>query len=190
MYPNFIQHIKRYISLSEDEEQILLKYIKPLTLKKKAYLLQEGEICKANYFVESGCLRMFFINEKGTEQIVQFALENWWLADYMSLTMQTKSPFYIQTIEPAEIIAIDFKKQDELFDELPQMERYFRIMMQRAYAATQRRFKFFHDYTKEENYRFFVSLFPEFVQRIPQYMLASYLGLTPEYLSELRKKHG
>ncbi len=190
MYPNFIQHVKRYVSLNEDEEQILLKYIKPLILQKKSYLLREGEICKANYFVESGCLRMFFINDKGTEQIVQFALENWWLADYMSLTIQTKSLFYIQTIEPSEIIAVDAQKQDELFKELPQMERYFRIMMQRAYAATQRRFKFFHDYTKEENYRVFVSLFPEFVQRIPQYMLAAYLGLTPEYLSELRKKHG
>lgn len=188
MYPNFIQHLKRYIALNEAEEQLLLHYIKPISLKKKDFLLREGEICKANYFVESGCLRMFFINEKGTEQIVQFALENWWMADNMSLIMQAKSPFYIQAIEHAEVIAVDYHKQEELFTRLPQMERYFRIIMQRVYAASQMRLKFFYDYSKEENYRAFVALFPEFVQRIPQYMLASYLGLTPEYLSELRKK--
>ncbi len=188
MYPNFIQHLKRYIKLSAAEEQLLISFVKPITLKKKDYLLREGETCKANYFVESGCLRMFFINEKGTAQIVQFALENWWMADNMSLIMQKPSPFYIQAIENAAVIAIDWQKQDELFSQIPQLERYFRIIMQRVYAASQMRLKFFYDYSKEENYRAFVSLFPEFVQRIPQYMLASYLGLTPEYLSELRKR--
>ena len=189
MYPNFINHIKKYVALTVDEEQVLLRYIKPLSPKKKTYLLEEGNICKANYFVESGCLRMFYINEKGTEQVTHFALENWWLADYMSLSLQVKSQFYIQAIENSEIIAIEHHKQEELFAKLPQLDRYFRILMQRVYGAAQMRVKFFHDYSKEENYRTFVAQFPEFVQRIPQYMLASYLGLTPEYLSELRKKH-
>lgn len=188
MYPNFISHLKNYISLNDDEVQLLLTYIKPLTFKKKDFLTQEGQICKANYFVEKGLLRMFFINEKGIEQTTQFALENWWISDYMSFSMQQKSQFYIQAVEDSETVAIEYHKQEALFKQLPQLERYFRIMMQRAYAAAQMRVKYFHVYSKEENYRQFVSLFPAFVQRIPQYMLASYLGLTPEYLSELRKK--
>lgn len=185
---HFINHLKKHISLNEEETQVLLKHIRLIDIKKKEFLLEEGQICKANYFVEQGLLRMYFINEKGVEQITQFALENWWLSDYMSFSMQLPAKFYIQAVEDSKVIAVAYHQQDELFDQLPQLERYFRIMMQRAYAASQMRFKYFYDYSKEENYRLFVSLFPEFVQRIPQYMLASYLGLTPEYLSELRKK--
>jgi len=185
---NFLQHIKNIVPLDEEETRTLASYIRIIKVKKKAFLLEEEQICKSNYFVEKGCLRMFFINEKGTEQITHFALENWWIADYMSFSMQTKSQFFIQAIEESEIIAIDFHRQEALFTALPKLERYFRIMLQRAYAASQMRVKFFHDYSKEESYRHFISLFPKFAQRIPQYMLASYLGLTPEYLSELRKK--
>lgn len=188
MYPNFVTHLRKYISLTEDEVELLLSSIKPLVVAKKDYLLKEGQICKANYFVEQGLLRMFFINNKGIEQNTQFALENWWIADYMSLAKQAGSHFYIQSVEASTIIAIEHHKQDQLLSELPQLERYFMLMMQRAYAASQMRVKFFHIYSKEENYRQFVHLFPDFVQRIPQYMLASYLGLSPEYVSELRKK--
>jgi CRP/FNR family transcriptional regulator len=188
MHQNFIIHLKKYISLDDEEVELLLSSVKPLIVNKKDFLIKEGQICKANYFVEQGLLRMFFINDKGIEQTTQFALENWWLADYMSLTKQNGSHFYIQAVEASTIIAIEHHKQDQLLKQLPQLERYFRLMMQRAYAAAQMRVKYFHIYSKEENYRFFVRSFPNFVQRIPQYMLASYLGLTPEYVSELRKK--
>jgi CRP/FNR family transcriptional regulator len=185
---SFIDHIRKYVALSADDLQFLSANVKTITVKKKQFLLEEGKIGKANYFVEKGLLRMFFINDKGVEQITQFALENWWLSDYMSFTLQAPSHFYIQAIEVSEVVVVEYHNQEELFKKLPQLERYFRIIIQRAYAASQMRFKYFYDYSKEENYRLFVSLFPEFVQRIPQYMLASYLGLTPEYLSELRKK--
>ena len=185
---NFIDHLKKHISLTDEEIKTLSNLIKVKKFKKKEFLLKEGQICKANYFVETGLLRMFYISTKGIEQITHFALENWWISDYMSFTMQTEGKFYIQAVEDSEIILIEYHKQEELFKQLPQLERYFRIMTQRAYAASQMRIKYFHDHSKEENYRLFVSLFPKFVQRIPQYMLASYLGITPEYLSELRKK--
>ena len=185
---NFINHLRKHIHLTADEVQVLSAFIKIKKFEKKEFLLKEGQICKANYFVETGLLRMFYINNKGIEQITQFALENWWISDYMSFIMQSEAKFYIQAVENSEIVAIEHQKQEELFKQLPQLERYFRIMTQRAYAASQMRVKYYHDYSKEENYRVFVSLFPDFVQRIPQYMLASYLGITPEYLSELRKK--
>jgi CRP/FNR family transcriptional regulator len=183
-----ITHIKKNISVSTEEEQIINGHVRLISIKKKAWLLSEGDICHSNYFVEKGCLRMYYITDKGTEQITQFALENWWLADYMSLIMQKPSPFFIQAIEDAQVIALDHHKQEELLQQVPAMERYFRLMMQRAYAAMQMRIKYMHDFSKEEVYHQFSGLFPGFVQRIPQYMLASYLGLTPEYLSEIRKK--
>ena len=185
---NFINHLKKHISLTEDDINILSSLVKVREYKKKEFLLKEGQVCKANYFVEVGLLRMFYINNKGIEQVTHFALENWWLSDYMSFIMQSPAKFYIQAIEKSQVVLIEHHKQEELFEQLPQLERYFRIMTQRAYAASQMRVKYHHDHSKEENYRLFVSLFPDFVQRIPQYMLASYLGFTPEYLSELRKK--
>lgn len=184
----FITHIRNYISLTDEEEQLINARTRALALKKKTYLLSEGDICRSNYFVEKGCLRMYYLTDKGNEQITQFALENWWLTDQMSFLMQKPSPFFIQAIEDTQVIAIDHHKQDELLLQVPKMERYFRLMMQRAYAAMQMRIKYLHDFSKEGAYHQFSTSFPAFVQRIPQYMLASYLGLTPEYLSEIRKK--
>jgi len=159
-----------------------------LELKKKEYLLTEGQVCKFNYFVEKGCIRMFYINDKIVEQTTQFALEEWWLSDYFSFAKQLPSQYSIQAVEKSLVVAIDYQLQDKLFDEIPQLERYFRIMMQRALAASQLRVKLIYQLSKEEMYKHFNTSFPHFFQRVPQYMIASYLGLTPEYLSELRKK--
>ena len=131
---------------------------------------------------------MFFINEKGVEQTVQFALENWWLSDYTSFTAQKPSDFYIQAVEKSQIISLDYQAQEKMLQEFPVMERYFRLIHQRVHAASQYRLKALFSQTREEIYREFVKQYPEFIQRIPQYLLASFLGFTPEYLSELRAK--
>jgi len=131
---------------------------------------------------------MYFIDTKLNEQITQFALEHWWMADYFSFMDNKPSPYFIQTIEKSEILAINTTSFEDMLRELPQMERYFRIIMQRAVAASQLRFKYMYEMSKEEFYQHFSISFPEFVQRVPQYMIASYLGLTPQYVSELRKK--
>ena len=187
-YPGFIAHIRRYVELSEQDVETIESYVYPLELKKREFLVTEGQVCKYNYFVEKGCLRMFYINEKMTEITVQFALETWWLSDYFSFARQMPSEYSIQAVEKSLVIAIDYSEQDKLFAEVPQLERYFRIMMQRALAASQLRIKLIYQLSKEEMYRHFNASFPAFFQRVPQYMIASYLGITPEYLSELRKK--
>ena len=187
-YPCFIAHIKKYVTLSEQDIAMLESYIQPFELKKKACLLTEGQVCRYNYFVESGCLRMYYLNDKMQEQTTQFALETWWLSDYFSFAKQKPSEYTIQAVEKSVVLAIDFQQQEKLFAELPQMERYFRIMMQRALAASQLRVKLIYQLSKEEMYKHFSTSFPKFLQRVPQYMLASYLGLTAEYLSELRKR--
>lgn len=188
MYPNFITHIRQFVELDENSIEVLLRHVQHITLKKKEFLLKEGQICRSVYFVEKGCLRMFFIDNKITEQITQFALEHWWISDFMSFTNHKPSEYFIQTVEKSEIIVIDEQSFEALLKELPEMERYFRIVMQRAWAASQLRVKYMYELSKEEFYYHFCTSFPEFVQRVPQYMIASYLGLTPEYVSELRKK--
>lgn len=186
---SLVQHIKKFVSISEKEEEILNSFIKPYNSSKKEILLSNGEVSKSLYFVEKGCLRMYFINEKSAEQITQFALEGWWLTDFFSFMDNTPSDYFIQTIEASELISIDRKIFDDLLKALPQLERYFRIIMQKNLAASQLRTKYLYEMSKEEFYYHFSSNFPDFIQRVPQYMIASYLGLTPEYVSELRKRN-
>jgi CRP/FNR family transcriptional regulator len=188
MHSNLIKQIRKYLELDDNSIEILNKYFKPITYKKKEFLLNEGQVCRSLYFVEKGCLRMFFINKK-TEQITQFAIENWWISDFFSFTDNKPSTYFIQTVENSEILSFDMFTFEAMLKELPQMERYFRIIMQRAVAASQLRIKYMFELSKEEFYLHFCNSFPEFVQRVPQYMIASYLGLTPEYVSELRKKN-
>ena len=188
MYPNFVKNILRFIDLTDGEIEIIHQYVRSVNLKKKEYLLQAGQVCRGLYFVEKGCMRMFFINDKPAEQITQFALDGWWIADYFSFMDNKSSEYYIQAIEKSEILSIDYSVFEQLLAEVPKMERYFRIIMQRAVAASQVRIKLMFEMSKEQFYQHFATSFPEFVQRVPQYMVASYLGLTPEYVSELRKK--
>lgn len=184
-----IEHIRKFVNLSESEEQILKEFIKPQQVRKKELLLSNGQISKSLYFVEKGCIRMYFINKKSAEQITQFALEGWWLTDFFSFMDNTPSDYFIQTIEASELVSIDRQVFDNLLKALPQLERYFRIIMQKNLAASQLRTKYLYEMSKEEFYNHFSTNFPEFLQRVPQYMVASYLGLTPEYVSELRKKN-
>ncbi|MGN6211389.1 Crp/Fnr family transcriptional regulator [Parafilimonas sp.] len=182
------EHINRFITISSEELNEVLQYFIPLQFKKKQNLLTEGNICKNNYFTVKGCLRLFFINEKGIEQTTQFAIENWWLADYTSFEKQQPSLYNIQAVEKSNVLALSYTNQEKLLQQHPVMERYFRLIHQRAHAAAQFRIKSLYSLSREELYKLFSSAYPEFVQRIPQYLLASFLGFSPEYLSEIRRK--
>lgn len=187
-YSNLIHDIRKYAELDENNIPTLEKYVKCVSVKKNEYLLKEGQVCGALYFVEKGILRMFFVNNKSAEQITQCALDNWWLSDYNSFIYNKPTDYFIQAVENSEILVIESKVYDALLNEIPQLEKYFRIIMQKAVAGAQHKAKLQYQMTKEEFYRHFIASFPEFNQRVPQYMIASYLGLTPEYVSELRKK--
>ena len=190
MYPELLAHIKRFVKLELHEEQLLCDSIELKILKKKEYLLEAGKLCRGDYFIIKGCLRQFYINKKLNEQIINFGLENWWIADQDSLLNKQPSTTIIQGIEASELLFLSEKNKTILFEKIPRLESYFRIMMQKAFVASQRRIGYIFNQTEEERYIHFSSLFPDFMQRVPQYMLASYLGFTPQFLSRLRaKKH-
>ncbi len=184
----FYNHLEKFIKINEIEFASILPFFKIVKVRKKENLLKEGQICKTNFFVLNGCLRMFFINNKGIEQTTEFAIENWWMTDTISYERETPTVFYIQAVEDSEILVIDKHSQEKLLTEFPKIERYFRFIYQRAYAASQMRIKYLYDFTKEEFYDHLCENHPEFVQRVPQYLIASFLGFTPEYLSEIRNK--
>jgi CRP-like cAMP-binding protein len=188
MLANLTDHIQKFIELSEADIKLIHSAVVVKSIKKKTYLLEPDHICRELYFVSKGCLRCYFINKKLNEQITQFAIENWWMSDYYSLESEKPSSYYIQTVENSEIISINTHKLEELFEGVPRLERYFRIVQQRAFTAAQKRIEYIYSMSDEERYRHFSSLFPDFMQRIPQYMLASYLGFTPQFMSKIRAK--
>jgi len=188
MYPQLLAHIKRYVQLTPQEERLLCDKLELINLKKKAFLLEPGEHCKGNYFVVKGCVRQYLVNNKLNEQIIQFGIENWWIADQDSLMTNKPSNCFIQAIEASELLLLPEKNRAVLFEAIPKLESYFRIMMQTAFVASQRRIGFIFNMTDEERYFHFAKLYPDFMQRVPQYMLASFLGFTPQFLSRLRAK--
>jgi CRP-like cAMP-binding protein len=188
MFDAIVTHIKKHINLSREEVDLLLSSIQIRELKKKEHLLEAGQICNENYFVADGCLRMYLMTDKGTEQVIQFAIENWWLTDYVSFKGECPSGFYIQAVEKTKVLSFTKKAQNELFEKIPQLERYFRIVLEKAYSAQLTRIHYIFNLSGEQQYHLMNSRHPEFVQRVPQYMLASFLGITPEFLSKLRAK--
>lgn len=188
MHHILTRHIRRYIHMSDEDLQAVLRFFELMQAKKKQNLLTEGQVCKYHYFTVKGCLRLYFVNEKGVEQTTHFALENWWLADYTSFEKQQPSGFYIQAVEKSEVLALSYSNQEDLLQQFPPMERYFRLMHQRANAAAQFRIKGLYSLSRKAAYYRFARSYPDFVQRVPQYLLASFLGFTPEYLSTLRRQ--
>ncbi|MAE83427.1 MAG: cyclic nucleotide-binding protein [Flammeovirgaceae bacterium] len=187
-YSNLFAHIQRHVNIKEEELDDICSYFHIENYRKKETVLSAGSIARRNFFVVQGCLHMSFINKKGVSQTIQFAIENWWMTDLTSYLFNTESQFSIQAVENTQVLSISSEREEELYQEHPKMERYFRKIYQIAYAAFLCRTKYSFELSKEEMYWQFVESFPEFAQRVPQYLIASYLGLSPEYVSEIRSR--
>ncbi|OXA77362.1 cAMP-binding domain of CRP or a regulatory subunit of cAMP-dependent protein kinases [Flavobacterium aquidurense] len=181
-----LQHIQKFISLEPSEIDIIESCISLSKIKKKEHILKEGQVCNTMYFIVNGCIRQYIINSKGAEQTLQFGIENWWITDQLSYHNHIPSHFYIQAVENTEVIAIEKPILESLLVEIPKLERYFRIVSQKSFGAMQMRIKFLFTMSAEERYHHFNNQFPEFVQRVPQYMIASYLDFSAEFMSKIR----
>ncbi|WP_440120821.1 Crp/Fnr family transcriptional regulator [Tenacibaculum sp. Ill] len=181
-------HIKSYIDLSEKELTQILSFFDCQSYKKKETLLPTSNRCDKLFFVAKGCLQLYFIDDLGHKKTTQFALENWWLTDFLAFQNQKRSNFTVEAVENSIVLSISFSKYNELLSKFPLLEKYFRSIYETAYGAALMRLKYVNSYSKEEMFFRFREDFPEFVQRVPQYSLASFLGLTPEYLSEIKRK--
>lgn len=187
MQSTLLNHIRSIIKLSDEGAPGILSHFTSLEVPKKEILLEEGEFCRHYYFVEKGCLRLYFVDHKGMEQTIQFAIENWWLTDLHAFRSSARSSFSIQSVEKTKVQYITKKQMDELLTKYPGLHQYFSYVYERAYAATLFRVRLLR-LTREETYQLFIKNYPGFVQRVPQKLVASFLGFTPEYLSELRRK--
>jgi CRP-like cAMP-binding protein len=187
MHP-LIQHIQKITGSREITDDAILPFFETKTFKKKENLQEENHRCQHYFFVLKGCLRLFFTDSNGVEQTLQFALENWWMTDLDAFRSGRNSLYTVQGIEETEVLAITTANYELMLAKYPVIEQYFRMVYERAYAASLSRIRMISRMPKEEFYDLFQSKYPDFIQRIPQKVLASFLGFTPEYLSELRKK--
>ncbi|MBO9587030.1 MAG: Crp/Fnr family transcriptional regulator [Flavobacterium sp.] len=181
-----IHHIQKFINLELSEIDLLESCLSLSKIKKKEHVLQEGQVCNTMYFIVKGCVRQYIINSKGVEQTLQFGIEDWWITDYLSYHNHIPSHFYIQAVETSDVIAMEKSVLDSLLIQIPKLEKYFRIVAQKGFGAAQMRIKYLFTMSAEERYHHFNDHFPEFVQRVPQYMLASYLDFSAEFMSKIR----
>ena len=182
----FLDHISRYIQLTSDEQSIFLSKVKFRKYLKGQFVVQNGDVCRHENFVVSGCLKTFYIDNEGHEHIVMFAIEDWWTADLGSFITQTPADLNVQCLEDSELIQITYSDLQQLYTEIPKLERFFRIIIQNAFVAAQKRIVNNLSLPAMERYIQFREQYPKIEQRVPQYMVASYLGITKEFLSKIR----
>jgi CRP-like cAMP-binding protein len=188
MYNLLLQNISKYIQLTQEERDYFTSAIQIKRLRKKQYLVQEGDVCRYESFVNKGCLRTYHVDEKGQEHIAQFAIEGWWISDMYSFLTVTPARFNVDALEDSELLCLDKPSLEELYIQVPKFERFFRIILQNAFIAHQQRIIANMSKTAEERYLDFINHYPKVEQRVPQHQIASYLGITPESLSRIRRQ--
>lgn len=183
-----IENIEKIIPLSELEKELILSKIEVKNYKAKTVLLNAGEICKHSYFVNSGILRSFNINDNIVEYVLHFACEGWWIGDMYSLLSQKPGNLFIEVNEDAEVVILSKENQEELYLKIPKLERFYRILTENSLVAHQERLMDNLSLSAEERFEKFCSKYPTLIQRVPQKQIASYIGVTPEFFSKMKAK--
>ncbi len=183
-----LKNISRHIQLDKAETDFFVSILQVKKLKRKAFLLTPGEICKTENFITKGCLRTYTIDENGFEHILMFGIEDWWAGDLHSFLTESPATYFIEALEDTEILQYTKTNLDILFVKVPKFERYYRIMLQKSIVALYQRIDQNLTYSAEERYLNFINKYPQLQQRLPQKQIAAYLGITPIFLSMIRRK--
>lgn len=182
-----IKNFNKYFPLNAKEREEVIRLFKPRILKRKAFLLQEGEICRNFSFVVSGCFRMYAVDSNFKEHNLEFAVENSWISDFQSFYSEEHSKLYIEAMEPSVVLQISHEDLLYLYINYHKFDRNFRIIVERKYMDFQQRILQSISSTAEERYQSFLKDYPYLINRLPNTQIASYLGITSEFLSKVRK---
>ena len=188
MYERYFHHFNQMVPLTQEEWELIQNYLTLKKLRKRQYLLQEGDICKAVAFVEKGALRLYNVSENGTEHIVLFAVEGQFMTDLSSFFAREPSIYNIDAIEDSELVVITQTASDELRKVSQKYQEFAFLETSEAYIQLAKRMTSIISLSLEERYQELITNYPNIVQRVPQHMIASYMGLTPETLSRVRKR--
>lgn len=183
-----LENISRIVTLTPQEQALFLSNVETKNYKAKTILLNAGEICKHSYFVNSGLLRSFNINDNIVEHVLQFACEGWWIGDMYSLLSQKPGNLFIEVMEDSEIVLLPKENQEKLYTEIPKLERFFRILTENSLVSNQERLMDNLSLTAEERFEKFCKKYPTLIQKVPQKQIASYIGVTPEFFSKMKSR--
>jgi CRP-like cAMP-binding protein len=189
MFQNINAYVLKCVNLSPRELEYFNSILEYKVIPKRTMLLRAGNICNFEAYVIKGCIREYYIDGHGAEVTLQFAVEDWWVSDITSFQDQKVSNMYIETLEDCELLMLSRQSKEELLAEVPKLERMFRLMIQRHLSAVQNRLFKTITHTAIEKYLEFLNRYPAIPQRVPQHYIASYLGISPEFLSKLRTRH-
>lgn len=188
MFELLLKSIEEKLAATAAELQIVKSYFTHRKLKKRQFLLREGEVCNQLAFIEKGALYSYSTDLKGNQHVIQFAFEGWWIADLYSFFTREPSQLHIEALEDSDLLLIDRRQHQRLLTEVAPYESYIRILYQNAYVALQRRVGGTIGFTAEERYARLLEQYPAILTRMPLHLVASYLGVTPETLSRIRKQ--
>lgn len=181
-----INYVSRHIQLTDEEKSYLASLLRITRVKKKQYIVQPDFVCKYKSYVVKGALRSFLMGNEGQEHTISIAIEDWWIADYHSYINQVPATLFVEALEDSILIQIDYNAEQLLMETHPKFERFFRIISQRSLASTQHRMLSNLSKTAEQRFEEFETKYPKMMNRIPQYIIASYLGFSSEFLSKIR----
>lgn len=184
----FINQLSKYIELNQEEIELIRSKVIFRKYIKGHFVVQEGDICKHRSFVISGCLKTFHLDDNGHEHIIAFAIENWWAGDLGSFLTQTPAFFNVQCIEDTELIQLSKEDLEGLYETIPKLNKFFRSTIENAYVESRKRIINSFSLSAKTKYLQFKKQYPRIHQRIPKYMIAAYLGVTPEFLSRIRNQ--
>ncbi|SFZ91565.1 cAMP-binding domain of CRP or a regulatory subunit of cAMP-dependent protein kinases [Flaviramulus basaltis] len=188
MHETISNHVKKYVNPSEKDLQLFTSMLNQVKLSKRKFLLQPGTHVKHEYFVIKGCLKAYYADDKGSNHIVQFAIENWWIGDFDAFYNLIPSKLYIEAIEDSTLLGINYDDLQELFTKAPIFERYFRLLVNGAFISQRKRILSSLVKDTKERYLEFCETYPSIEDRVPDYHIANYLGVSPESLSRIRRK--
>lgn len=188
MYDLILSNVSKHIQLTDEEISIFTSLLKPRKIRKRQYLLQAGDINQYENFVNKGCLRAYTVDEQGQEHIAMFGVEGWWISDLYSFLTGTPATQHIDALEDSEVFSIEKTDLEKLYEQVPKFNRFFLKLLQNAFVAHQRRILASISQTAEDQYMDFIKRYPSIEQRVPQSQIASYLGLSPETISRIRRQ--
>lgn len=186
---HIFRNICRHIELNEDERSFFISLLSCKTIGRRKFILEEGQICDRINYIHHGAFRAFYRDAESHESMVMFGIDDWWITDMYSFTTREPAMLHIEALEESVIIELTREAFDQLLVKVPKFERFFRIIMQNSYVREQVRMLQNLSLTAAERYEQFLKKYPAVAQRIPQKHIASYLGITPEFLSAIRKNY-
>lgn len=188
MFDKLYAHFNKYVFLSEEEFEECKSLFKYKKFRKHQYILQNGEVSRYETFILSGCTRTYEVDDNGHEHIIQFGLETWWVGDLHSFLTNSPSRCNVDCLEDTEVLQILRTEMERLYDKVPKLERFFRILIQKAYVASIDRIYSNLSKPAPQRYQEFIEKYPLIEQRVPNHQIASFLGITPQSLSRIRRQ--